>query len=76
MFQFPGFALPAFQQVISRTAPGWVAPFRIPADRKLFAPPRRFSQLVTSFFASESLGILHTLLLISSYFILFILSEN
>ena len=46
-------------------------PIRISADRKLFAPPRSFSQLVTSFLASESQGIHHTLLLISSYFIYF-----
>jgi hypothetical protein len=44
-------------------------PIRTPADRKLFAPPRSFSQLVTSFFASESLGIHHTPLL---YFLLLV----
>jgi hypothetical protein len=32
-------------------------PIRIPTDQRLFAPPRRFSQLITSFFASGSLGI-------------------
>jgi hypothetical protein len=42
-------------------------PIGIPADRRLFAPPRSFSQLVTSFFASESPGIHHAPLLISSY---------
>ena len=39
-------------------------PIRTPADQRPFAPPRGFSQLVASFFASESLGIprapLHT----------------
>ena len=45
-------------------------PIRISADRKLFAPPRSFSQLVTSFFASESPGIHHTPFTISSYLIL------
>ena len=35
-------------------------PIRRSADRGIFAPPRSFSQLITSFFASESLGILHT----------------
>ena len=35
-------------------------PIRISPDRRLFAPPRSFSQLVTSFFASESLGIPRT----------------
>ena len=35
-------------------------PIRTPADQFLFADPRSFSQLITSFFASESLGIPHT----------------
>ncbi len=35
-------------------------PIRIPADHRLCASPRSFSQLTTSFIASESLGILHT----------------
>ena len=34
-------------------------PIRISADLWVFAPPRGFSQLVTSFFASESPGIPH-----------------
>ena len=34
-------------------------PIRISADLRIFAPNRSFSQLVTSFFASESLGIPH-----------------
>ena len=37
-------------------------PIRIPPDQRLFAPPRSFSQLITSFIASMCLGILHTLL--------------
>ena len=40
-------------------------PIRISTDLRIFAPPRSFSQLITSFFASESLGIPHTLLLTS-----------
>ena len=40
-------------------------PIRTPADHSLFATPRSFSQLITSFFASESLGIPHTLLFTS-----------
>ena len=32
-------------------------PIRTSPDQRLFAPPRSFSQLVTSFFASESQGI-------------------
>src|SRR5690606_13787733 len=35
-------------------------PIRKPADRLLFADPRRLSQLIASFIASESLGIPHT----------------
>lgn len=38
-------------------------PIRISADLRLFATPRSFSQLVTSFFASGSLGILRVLFL-------------
>ena len=33
-------------------------PIRISTDQGLFAPPRSFSQLITSFFALQSLGIL------------------
>ncbi len=39
-----------------------VAPFGYPRVEWLFAPNRGFSQLVTSFIASESQGIRHTLL--------------
>ena len=35
-------------------------PIRISADQLVCANPRSFSQLITSFFASESLGIRHT----------------
>ena len=35
------------------------SPIRTSAGRRAFAPNRGFSQLVTSFFAIESLGILH-----------------
>ena len=41
-------------------------PIRISADHFVFANPRSFSQLVTSFFALESQGILHTPLVTSS----------
>ena len=37
-------------------------PIRISPDQWLFAPPRSFSQLITSFIASESQGIPRTLL--------------
>ena len=40
-------------------------PIRTPADQRPFAPPRGFSQLVTSFIASRSLGILRAPLLTS-----------
>ena len=39
---------------------GLGCPIRISPDHSLFAATRSFSQLITSFFASESLGILHT----------------
>jgi hypothetical protein len=42
-------------------------PIRTPADQFLFADPRSFSQLTTSFFAFESLGIPHTPFLTSIY---------
>ena len=37
-------------------------PIRKSPDQRLFAPPRSLSQLITSFFASESQGIPHALL--------------
>jgi hypothetical protein len=56
MFQFPGFAhLSMYSDFI-----GVGCPIRISTDQVLFADPRSFSQLITSFFASESLGIPHT----------------
>ena len=61
MFQFTGFA--------SQPKPGYHAfsvmgcPIRISADQSVFASPRSLSQLITSFFAYESQGILHTPLL-------------
>ena len=42
-------------------------PIRIFTDQRLFAPPRNFSQLITSFFVSESQGILRTPLLTFFY---------
>lgn len=46
-------------------------PIRIFADQFLCADPRNFSQLITSFIASESLGIPHTPLISLLYFLLF-----
>ena len=56
MFQFRGLAHLAMCQVFY--LPG--CPIRISADRVSFANPRSFSQLTTSFFAAQSLGIPHT----------------
>ena len=43
-------------------------PIRTSTDQRLFAPHRSFSQLITSFIASESQGIPCTLLVTYSYF--------
>ena len=67
MFQFPGYA----PRTLRRGSPDFIGrgcPIRTSADHRLFASTRSFSQLITSFFAFESLGILHTLLLTSFYF--------
>ena len=53
MFQFPTFASLTGWQAFS--LPGY--PIRISRDQGLFAPPPGFSQLITSFVASESQGI-------------------
>ena len=51
-FSSPGWPLSRWRAF---RAPG--SPIRKSADLRAFAPPRGLSQLVTSFFASESLGI-------------------
>ena len=56
MFQFPGFA-PGPLQAGCRAFSAAGCPIRTPADLGPFAPPRGFSQLVTSFIASGSPGI-------------------
>ena len=56
MFQFRELASVAGCQASSLTG----CPIRISSDQILFANPRSFSQLSTSFFASKSLGIPHT----------------
>ena len=56
MFQFPGFAL-SIRTVTRSPAPG--CPIRKSTGQWVFAPHRGLSQLVTSFFAFESPGILH-----------------
>ena len=55
---FSSWVISPFQGIPSST--GWVAPFGINADQRLFAPPRGLSQPITSFIASESQGIHHT----------------
>ena len=67
MFQFPTFAHLAVWLAFNQ--PGY--PIRISRDQRLFAPPPSFSQLITSFFASESLGI-HRL----PFFYFFILTSQ
>ena len=47
------------------------SPIRISADLWVFAPPHGFSQLITSFFASESQGIPHVPLHTSFFFFAF-----
>ena len=54
MFQFPAFA----RLCMAFSHAGY--PIRIRADRVLFADPRTFSQLTTSFVATRSLGILRS----------------
>ena len=56
MFQFPGFA-PCLAWCRESVPAG--CPIRKSAYHRIFAPSRGLSQLVTSFFASESQGILH-----------------
>ena len=53
MFQFPEFAPIARYHTFSMMG----CPIRKSTDQLLFAHPRSLSQLITSFFASESLGI-------------------
>ncbi len=69
MFQFPAFAY-ALLRITLRLG----CPIRTSTDQWMFAPPRRFSQLITSFFASERLGILHTPFSYFLYFFLFLVS--
>ena len=51
-------------------------PIRKSPDQRLFAPPRSLSQLITSFFASESQGIPRTLLVTFSIFLVMILRSR
>ena len=53
MFQFSGFAFLTEYLVFNQMG----CPIQKSTDQKIFAPPRSLSQLITSFFASESQGI-------------------
>ena len=70
MFQFSGLTSDIIGYSIARVG----CPIRIFTDQRLFAPPRNFSQLITSFFVSESQGILRTPLL--TFFYLLYLQVN
>ena len=70
MFQFSGLTSDIIGYLIAKVG----CPIRILADQRLFAPPRNFSQLITSFFVSESQGILRTPLL--TFFYLLYLQVN
>ena len=65
LFSFPAgtkmFQFPALASCIAGCHPFRMTgcPIRRSADRRSFAPPRGFSQLITSFVASESQGIRH-----------------
>ena len=56
MFQFSRFAHLTVYYTFSIVG----CPIRISMDHSVCATPHSFSQLITSFFASESLGIPHT----------------
>ena len=64
MFQFPAFA-PPIREVPESLPVG--CPIRTSAGHGAFATRRSFSQLVTSFFASESLGIPHAPFVVPFY---------
>ena len=76
MFQFPGFPSIRYGLAYGYMRFAHVGfPIQRSPDQWIFAPPRSFSQLITSFIASESLGIHHTPLIIYSNFILSAYSE-
>ena len=71
MFQFPTFAYLTIY-------PPWRVgcPIRTSTDQIVLANPRSFSQLITSFFASESLGIPRAPLITYFYFIMLSLAQS
>jgi hypothetical protein len=70
MFQFTGLTSDIIGYLIAKVG----CPIRIFTDQRLFAPPRNFSQLITSFIVSESQGIPRTPLL--TFFYLLYLQVN
>ena len=64
MFQFSGFAHLSVYYVFNIVG----CPIQVSTDRIVCANPRSFSQLITPFIASESLGIPHTPLFCLLYF--------
>ena len=56
MFQFSGFAHLSVYYLFKIVG----YPIQVFTDQRMCAAPRNFSQLITPFFASESLGIPHT----------------
>ena len=74
MFQFSGFTLLSEYHVFNMVG----CPIRKFTDQFVCANPRNLSQLITSFFASESLGIPHTplfCLLLSFYSVYTVLKQ-
>ena len=69
MFQFSGFAFPFTRESPTFSWRSFL--IRKSTDQRSFAPPRSLSQLTTSFIASESQGIRHTLLI--TFFLLYLL---
>ena len=64
MFQFSGFAHLSVYYVFNIVG----CPIQVSADQSVCARPRSFSQLITPFIASESLGIPHTPLFCLLYY--------
>ena len=65
MFQFSGFAHLSVYYLFKIVG----CPIQVFTDHIVCANPRNFSQLITPFFASESLGIPHTPLFCLLYFL-------
>ena len=58
MFQFPGFPSIRYGLAYGYVGSSYVGfPIQTSADHRIFAPPRSFSQLITSFIGSQCQGI-------------------